>query len=62
MADHDSVRQRLISSVFSKLNAAGHQESYVSHVKIWEDVPAEEGGKKPRYIIIASMFTYPLRL
>ncbi|KAJ3524302.1 hypothetical protein NM688_g8587 [Phlebia brevispora] len=53
MAENDSVRQRIVSSVFSKLNAAGHQESYASHVKIWEDVPPDEGGKKARYIILA---------
>ncbi|PSR88832.1 hypothetical protein PHLCEN_2v4981 [Hermanssonia centrifuga] len=53
MADNETIRQRIISSVFSKLNANGHQETYVSHVKIWEDVPPEEGGKKPRYILIA---------
>ncbi|KAI0085410.1 exocyst complex component Sec3-domain-containing protein [Irpex rosettiformis] len=53
MADYASVRQRIISSVFSKLGANGHQETYVAHVKIWEDVSPEEGGKKPRYIIIA---------
>ena len=55
MADYESVRQRIVASVFHKLNAAGHQESYVAHVKVWEDVPAAEGGTKARYIIIASM-------
>ncbi|KAI0688760.1 exocyst complex component Sec3-domain-containing protein [Cytidiella melzeri] len=53
MADYASVRQRIISSVFNKLTSNGHQETYVAHVKIWEEVSPEEGGKKPRYIIIA---------
>jgi hypothetical protein len=56
MADYASVRQRIISSVFNKLNANGNQETYVAHIKIWEDVSPEEGGKKPRYIIISSMY------
>lgn len=56
MADYASVRQRIISSVFNKLNASGQQETYVAHVKIWEDVPPEEGGKKPRYIILSGMY------
>lgn len=51
----DDVRQRIISSIFSRLNAQGHQETYVAHVKIWEDAP-DEGGQKPRYIVIASMY------
>ena len=62
MADYASVRQRIISSVFSKLSASGHQETYVAHVKIWEDVSPEEGGKKPRYIIIASMYGLHVKL
>ena len=61
MSDYDSVRQRIISSVFSKLNAAGHQETYVAHVKIWEEVAPEEGGRKPRYIIIARAYGRPLK-
>ncbi|GJE97072.1 exocyst complex component Sec3-domain-containing protein [Phanerochaete sordida] len=48
----DDVRQRIIESVFARLNAQGHQETYVSHVKIWEDAP-DEGGNKSRYILIA---------
>ncbi|PFH54821.1 hypothetical protein AMATHDRAFT_353 [Amanita thiersii Skay4041] len=45
-------RQRIIASVFSRRNAHGSlEESYVSHVKIWEDV--EGGGKKPRYILLS---------
>ncbi|KAI8990472.1 exocyst complex component Sec3-domain-containing protein [Trametes punicea] len=49
MADNDSVRQRIISSVFTKL----HDETYVAHIKIWEEAPTDEGGKKPRYIILS---------
>lgn len=51
MADPDGIRQRIISSVFSKRNASGVDESYVGHIKIWED--AEDGKEKPRYIILA---------
>ncbi|PPQ64521.1 hypothetical protein CVT26_002060 [Gymnopilus dilepis] len=48
MADQ---RQRIIASVFSRRNAAGNlEETYVSHVKIWEDA---EGGRKPRYILLS---------
>lgn len=51
MADQ---RQRIITSVFSRRNAAGNlEETYVSHVKIWED--AGEGGRKPRYILLSRM-------
>ena len=57
MADYDSVRQRIVASVFSRLNATVHQEDYVAHVKIWEEVSPEEGGRKPRYIIIARMYS-----
>jgi hypothetical protein len=44
-------RQRIIASVFSRRNAQGSlEESYVSHVKIWEDA---EGGKKLRFILLS---------
>ncbi|KAF9015545.1 exocyst complex component, sec3 subunit [Cyathus striatus] len=51
MADQ---RQNIISSVFSKRNASGSlEETYVSHVKIWEDAGTEGGGRKPRYILLS---------
>ncbi|KAF8973564.1 exocyst complex component Sec3-domain-containing protein [Flammula alnicola] len=51
MADQ---RQRIISSVFSRRNAEGNlEETYVSHVKIWEDAGTEGGGRKPRYILLS---------
>ncbi|KAI0375209.1 hypothetical protein BV20DRAFT_960301 [Pilatotrama ljubarskyi] len=50
MADNDSVRQRIISSVFDTRLT---EETYVAHLKIWEEAPADEGGKKPRYIILS---------
>ncbi|KAI0068299.1 exocyst complex component sec3 subunit [Artomyces pyxidatus] len=54
MADTESVRQRIISSVFSRRNVnGGAEENYVSHVKIWEDSGADSEGLKPRYIILA---------
>lgn len=53
MADSDSVRQRIISSVFNRRNASGgSRETYVSHVKIWEDA-GPEADLKPRYILLA---------
>jgi hypothetical protein len=52
MADQ---RQKIITSVFSRRNAAGNlEETYVSHVKIWEDT-GTEGGRKPRYILLSRM-------
>ncbi len=55
MADVDSVRQRIISSVFNRRNAAGSsEETYISHVKIWEDA-GPEADLKPRYILLARM-------
>ncbi|KAI0048330.1 hypothetical protein FA95DRAFT_1490994 [Auriscalpium vulgare] len=53
MADVESVRQRIIASVFSRRAANGAEESYVSHVKIWEDPGAEAEGLKPRYILLS---------
>ncbi|KAJ7102098.1 exocyst complex component sec3 subunit [Mycena belliarum] len=51
MADQ---RQTIIASVFSRRNAAGVlEESYVAHVKIWEDAGPEGGGRKPRYILLS---------
>ncbi|TFK77261.1 hypothetical protein BDN72DRAFT_784249 [Pluteus cervinus] len=51
MADQ---RQRIIASVFSRRNAAGElEETYVSHIKIWEDAGPEGGGRKPRYILLS---------
>ncbi|KAG9314221.1 exocyst complex component Sec3-domain-containing protein [Chiua virens] len=53
MADNDRARQRIIASVFDKRNAAVDvQESYVAHLKIWED-SGEGQGRKPRYILIS---------
>ncbi|KAF4605051.1 hypothetical protein EYR40_003834 [Pleurotus pulmonarius] len=54
MADQISVRDRIISSVFSRRNAMGSlEETYVGHVKIWEDAGPEGGGRKPRYILLS---------
>lgn len=51
MADQDSVRQRIIASVFSRRSATGAPEdTYVGHVKIWED---DGGGRKARYILLS---------
>jgi hypothetical protein len=57
MSDQGSVRQRIISSVFSRRNAGGAlEETYVSHLKIWEDAGPEGGGRKPRYILLSRMY------
>ena len=52
MPDSETFRQRIVSSVFATKLV---EESYVAHVKIWEEDASDEGGKKPRYIIISSM-------
>ncbi|KAK7468715.1 hypothetical protein VKT23_003218 [Stygiomarasmius scandens] len=47
-------RQKIIESVFSRRNAAGNlEETYISHVKIWEDAGPEGGGRKPRFILLS---------
>lgn len=46
MADYDSVKDRIVVSVFEKRT----DERYVAHLKIWE---IENGNDKPRYIILA---------
>ena len=56
MADEESLRQRIISTVFTKLSAAGHDETYVAHIKIWEDAGENEGGEKTRYILLSRMY------
>jgi hypothetical protein len=51
-----SIADKIIASVFSRRNASGAlEETYVSHVKIWEDAGLEGGGKKPRYILLSRM-------
>ncbi|KAJ6519655.1 exocyst complex component sec3 subunit [Mycena sanguinolenta] len=49
-----SVADKIIASVFSRRNASGAlEETYMSHVKIWEDAGPEGGGRKPRYILLS---------
>lgn len=55
MSDSD-IRARIIASVFSRRNAAGVEETYVSHIKIWEEATPEEGGRKPRYILLSRAY------
>ncbi|KZP31167.1 hypothetical protein FIBSPDRAFT_724739 [Athelia psychrophila] len=51
MADHDSIRQRIIASVFVRHGTNGTPEdSYVSHIKIRED---DGSGMKARYILLS---------
>jgi len=53
MAD---IKQSIIASVFSRRNATGNlEETYVSHIKIWEDAGAE--GRKARYILLSRMLS-----
>ena len=55
----ESTRERIIQSVFSKRNASGNlEESYVAHIKIWED--ADAGARKPRYILLSRRSTVSL--
>lgn len=55
MSDHDHTKQRIIASVFDKRNSgAAIKETYVGHIKIWEDA-GEDSGKKPRYILLSRM-------
>ncbi|TFK30812.1 exocyst protein [Coprinopsis marcescibilis] len=51
--DIEQQRQTIVSSVFDKRNASGSDESYVVHLKIWEDAGTDGGGRKPRYIILS---------
>ncbi|KAH7106760.1 exocyst complex component Sec3-domain-containing protein [Auriculariales sp. MPI-PUGE-AT-0066] len=55
MADSASARQRMISSLFSQ-GGTRPDETYVVHLKIWEDTDGQAGqtGAKARFIIIAS--------
>ncbi|CCA67704.1 related to Exocyst complex component Sec3 [Serendipita indica DSM 11827] len=52
----DDVRQRIVTSLFSKRGTSGAlEEQYISHVKILEDaIPGnDDGGKKARYILLS---------
>lgn len=49
MADQNSVRERIIASVFSGQSA----DTYVAHIKIRED---DGGGMKARYILLSREF------
>jgi hypothetical protein len=61
MSDSDPTRQRIIASVFDKRNAgAPIQETYVGHIKIWEEA-GEDSGRKPRYILLSSMLIISLQ-
>jgi hypothetical protein len=54
MSDYADVRQRIISTVFSRRNASGGlDETYVAHVKIWEDTGPGPQDRKPRYILLS---------
>ncbi|KAL4241693.1 SEC3 family protein [Abortiporus biennis] len=52
MADNDSIRQRIISSALARRKVEGSAETYVAHIKIWEDAGPDDGGGKARYIIL----------
>lgn len=56
MAAPLDIKQAIIDSVFSRRNASGGaEESYISHVKVWEDAGPEAGELKHRYILLARM-------
>lgn len=58
------IKEWVISSLFSRRNEAGTvEESYVSHVQIWEEPSANEGGGlKSRYIILGGRTSALYRL
>lgn len=63
MAANIDIKQAIIDSVFSRRNASGGpEESYISHVKVWEDAGPEAGELKHRYILLARMSIATLRL
>lgn len=51
MSDYEADRLRIIKSAFTKLHAAGHQEEYVAHLKIWEE--ESDGPRKSRHVILS---------
>lgn len=51
MSDYEADRQRIINSAFTKLHAAGYQEEYVAHLKIWEE--EADSSRKSRHIILS---------
>ena len=56
--DYETVKQRIIASVFNRRNATGDvEESYVCHLKIWE---IEGGHDKSRYILLARECAFQL--
>ena len=59
--DYHPVREAITRSLFSKFDESGvREDTYVGHVKIWEDVPDEADeyneatGMKPRYLMVSS--------
>ncbi|PCH34283.1 hypothetical protein WOLCODRAFT_148347 [Wolfiporia cocos MD-104 SS10] len=54
MVASDTVRQRMESSMFVKLNSSGRacEEHYVAHIKVWEAAQGERR-KKSRYIVLS---------
>ena len=52
--NHESVRQKLESTMFVKLNSSDHpyEEHYVAHIKVWE-AAQDSKGKKSRYIVLS---------
>ncbi len=58
---HGDTRQQIIDSLFNRRGPDGVlDETYIAHLKIWEDSPpgdpqlnAEGGGRKSRYLMLA---------
>ncbi|RPD57026.1 hypothetical protein L227DRAFT_578216 [Lentinus tigrinus ALCF2SS1-6] len=48
--DNEAVRQRIIATAFANRLT---DQTYVAHIKIWESDTTEEGGLKPRFIILS---------
>ncbi len=59
-ASAGDTRSQIISSLFNRRSDDGVlDETYIAHLKIWEDGPAgqgnqaEDGGRKSRYLLLA---------
>lgn len=57
------TKQQIVTSLFSKRSPDGSlEETYIAHLKIWEDVPQDarsgvgnnyDDGRKARYLMLA---------
>lgn len=52
MDNSDVQRQKIVSSVFDRRNANGSDETFLCHIKIFEEDPST-ATRKPRYILLS---------